>query len=200
MEFLKHRDQLFTTRFARIIYFIPSANFDAHQEFIRKLKVVYPEIEIQTDVPKMNDIKGDRLPKLFIMDDLMNVVFNHPLMEETFSQNSHHHNLSIIFTTQNYFASSKNRTIIRQTNYKIIFNDPADKNLMRNISCKISGSMPGFLTKCFRTLEEIYPNDNFSYILIDSNAVSPLKKFQIRTRILPDTDGKIRPVCFFSDD
>lgn len=185
MEFLKHRNQLFTTSFARVIYFIPSVNIDAHQEFIRKLKSVYPQIEIQTDAPKINDIKADRLPKLFIMDDLMNVVFNDPFMEETFSQNSHHHNLSIIFTTQNYFASSKNRTIIRQTNYKIIFNDPSDKTLMRNISCQISGSMPQFLSKCFKTLEEVYPKDNFTYVLIDSNAMSSLKKFQVRTKITP---------------
>jgi adenosyl cobinamide kinase/adenosyl cobinamide phosphate guanylyltransferase len=200
LELLKHRNELFSTSFARIIYFVPSNNIDAHQEFIQKLKTVYPDLEIQTDLPKLSDIKGDRLSKLFIMDDLMNVVFNHPMMEEVFSQNSHHQNLSIIFTTQNYFASSKNRTIIRQTNYKIIFNDPSDKTLMRNISCQISGSMPQFLSRCFKTLEEFYPKDNFSYILIDSNAVSPLKKFQVRSKILPESDGKIRPVCFFSED
>ena len=185
LDLLKHRNELFTTSFSRVIYFVPSNNLEAHQDFIQKLKSVYPHIEIQTDLPKMSDIKGDKLSKLFIMDDLMNIVFNHPLMEETFSQNSHHQNLSIIFTTQNYFASSKNRTIIRQTNYKIIFNDPSDKTLMRNISCQISGLMPQFLSKCFKTLEDFYPKDNFSYILIDSNAMSSLKKFQVRTKIIP---------------
>lgn len=130
----------------------------------------------------------------------MNLVFNDATMEETFSQNSHHHNLSIIFTSQNYFASSKNRTIIRQTTYKIIFNDPSDKTLMRNISCQISPSMPQFLSRCFKTLEQYFPEDQHSYILIDSHYQSPLKKLNVRSKVLPSSDNKIRPICFFPED
>lgn len=64
---LKHRQELFSTSFSRVIYFVPSHNLDAHQNFIAKLKSVFRDLEVQTDLPKSSDIKGDRLPKLFIL-------------------------------------------------------------------------------------------------------------------------------------
>jgi len=130
----------------------------------------------------------------------MDQIFGNPIMEDVFSQNSHHYNCSIIFTSQNYFSSSKNLTIVRQTNYKIIFNDISDKTLLRNISCKIAPSMPSFLSKCFKTLEQYFPTDNYHYILIDSNPESPMKKLAFRSKILPGSDNIIRPICFFPED
>jgi len=130
----------------------------------------------------------------------MDQIFGNQAMEDVFSQNSHHYNISIIFTTQNYFSTSRNLTIVRQTNYKIIFNDISDKTLLRNISCKISPSMPSFLSKCFKTLEEFFPEDNYPYILIDSNPESSMKKLAYRSNILPGPDKKIRPICFFPED
>ena len=66
-QLMQHKQELFTTSFARVIYFVPASNLDAHQDFIAKLKSVFRDLEIQTDLPKTSDIKGDRLPKLFIL-------------------------------------------------------------------------------------------------------------------------------------
>jgi hypothetical protein len=169
---------------------------NAYPDFFPQLKLVCPEIEFQTDLPQEKDINGDRLPKLFILDDLMDEVFNDPRMADTFSKSSHHHSLSIIFTLQNYFHTAKNLTIVRQCSYQVIFDNPSDKTLLRNISCKITPSLPQFLTKCFKILEHYFPDDDFLYILIDSKKKSPMKKLRIRSKVLPGPDGKIRPICF----
>jgi hypothetical protein len=117
-----------------------------------------------------------------------------PAMLETFTQHSHHYNSSIIFTTQNYFAPSKDRTLIRQTNYKIIFNDPSDQTLIRNISSKIGS--PKFLNLCFKRLQELFPAEKYLYLLIDSSKESQLSQMQVRSNIFP-VDGKVKPICFF---
>lgn len=124
---MRFHNELFSTKFSRVIFYLPSAHFNAYTSYIDKLKIAYPEIEIQTDIPKLADLRSDHLPKLFILDDLMAQIFGNSSMEEVFSQNSHHYNFSIVFTSQNFFSSSKNLTIVRQTTYKIIFNDLSDQ-------------------------------------------------------------------------
>jgi hypothetical protein len=46
-------------------------------------------------------------------------------------------------------------------------------------------------------VEELFPEENYPYLLIDSNKKSLLKKMQVRTNILPDENGAIKPICFF---
>jgi hypothetical protein len=131
---------------------------------------------------------------------MFELILDSEVMINTFSQYSHHYNCSIIFTTQNYFAPSKQKTIVRQCNYKVFFNDRADQILIRNISCQITPTRPQFLSQCFKNLEQFFPNENYLYILIDSSKQSLLKKLPFRSKIFPDSDGIIRQVCFFPDD
>lgn len=196
LEILRHRDALFDTKFHRIIYYLPNSHQHAHEEFIKKLKQVCPNLEVMFELPLPHDIKENLLPKLFLMDDLMGPILNTAYMEQFFSHDSHHYNCSVFFTLQNYYSSSKSKTVLRQTTYKILFNDPGDHILMRNISCQIAPTKPQFLTTCFQNLQPRF-EDQQHYILIDSHPKSEMKQMPVRTKIFPDESNQITPICFF---
>jgi hypothetical protein len=118
-------------------------------------------------------------------------------MQNFFANEVHGWNTSVIYTVQNYFPEKKDSTIIRQTHYKIIFNDVSDEALIANISQKFS-RRSSFLTECFEKLEKCYPDEKRHYICIDSHFKSPgnsLKLF-IKSHIFPGEDNKIRPIFF----
>jgi len=119
-------------------------------------------------------------------------------MEETFTKNSHHNGCSVIFTTQNFFSSTKSKTLIRNCNYKVFFDNPSDRVLLRTISCQITPQNPNFFFQIFKELEEIDPSNSFNYILVDGHTGSAMRKLNVRSNIFPEADGEIRPLCFFS--
>jgi len=168
-----------------------------HHQTFEKMKEFFPSIEYCLDLPKASEILMDNLPKLVIMDDLSSKILRDPFMENVFIQHSHHNSCSMVFTTQNYFAQSKNKTIIRQCNYKVIFQSPTDMVLLRHISCQLKPDDANFLSKVFEELEQLFPDDNYKYILIDGEPKSLMKRFRVRTHIFPDSNGKIEPICFF---
>ena len=132
---------------------------------------------------------------LLLIDDQMVDLLNSPFMETFFCATSHHFNNSIFFTLQNYYSSSRSKTILRQCIYKIIFNDPGDRILIRNISCAVSPNAQ-FLSKCFKMLEQKFPSD-LHYLLIDTNPRSAMKQMVVRSRIFPNSSNQIKPICFF---
>lgn len=195
---IKNREQLITTNFYRVLLCVPSLNSTSYENLYQEIKEEIPQLEFILDLPKPSDIRGDSLPKLVILDDLIMQIINNPFIEELFCQLSHHNSCSIIYTTQNFFSSSRTKTIMRNTNYKVLFKDRSDKLSMRNIGIQIAPEMPNFLNFCFKELEKFFPHDVYRYILIDSHSQSPLQHFFVRSHIFPDkTSNKIRPVCFF---
>jgi len=168
-----------------------------HHATFEKMKEYYPNLEYCLDLPKPSEILADNLPKLLIMDDLSSKILRTPFMEDLFIQHSHHQSCSIIFTTQNYFESSKNKTVIRQCNYKVIFQSPSDMVLLRHISCQVKPDDANFLIKVFEKLEQLFPDDGYRYILIDGEPKSKMKHLRIRTNIFRNSEGVIEPLCFF---
>lgn len=128
----------------------------------------------------------------------MNTIFANKFMEEMFIQNSHHNSCSIMFTSQNFFSSSKTKTIIRQCTYKVFFDNPSDRVLLRAISCQVAPENPNFLLQIFKLLEQYDPHNTFNYVLVDGNPQSVMRKLNVRSNIFPEKDGIIRPLCFFT--
>jgi hypothetical protein len=199
MKMIEHRKTLFTTHFSRIMYCIPAHNADLHQEFFNKLKAMCPEMELVLGLPTPNQVKSDTLPKLLLIDDLVKQLFADPFIEQCFVQNSHHQGCSIAFCTQNYYESSKSKTIVRQCNYKVFFNSNCDKTLLRNIGGEIEPNRPQILIEAFKLLKKQNPNDKHKYILIDGDSQTATPDFCIKTDIFP-VNGVIRPICFVLSD
>jgi len=167
-----------------------------HHETFEKMKQ-YFNVEYCLDLPKPSEIMFDNLPKLIIMDDLAQKMLSSPFMEDLFSQHSRHNSCSVIFTSQNYFSNSKSKIIIRNCNYKVVFQSPADLVLLRNIACQIKPDDANFLIKIFELLDQTYPTVSHKYILIDGEPKSFMKLFRTRTNIFPNSSGRIEPICFY---
>jgi len=200
VKMIQHREQLFSTKFHRILYCVPSKMSQIHHHIFEEIKSFFPEAEFHLDLPKADVIVGDNLPKLIILDDMMQQIFTSRFMEDVFIQHSHHSSCSIIFTSQNFFSNSKDKTIVRQCNYKIIFQSPSDLVLLRHISCQLKPDDSNFLIKIFDSLEKLFPHDDFKYVLVDGEPRSKMKQLRVRTHILPNSEGRIEPLCFFSSE
>jgi hypothetical protein len=122
-------------------------------------------------------------------------MLNDPFMNRTMTQSSHQKNVSIIFTSQNYYEKSSTKTIIRQCNYKVFFN--MEKALLSKIGGQIEPVKPSMLVDCFQMLQKAFPRDKHRYILIDTDNESAMPQFGVRSKIFPDPDGEIRPLVFF---
>lgn len=168
-----------------------------HQQFYKQLKTIFPQIELITGLPKMNEIDQDKLPKLILLDDLMGEIFDSPSMCALFTQISHHASISIIFTSQNYFDTGSKKTIMRNCNYKIVFKDPTDQGVLHSIGRAMVPKQPNFLNTCFDSLKHYFPAAKCPYLLIDGAADETMEGIYFRTNIFPDDDLTIRPICFF---
>jgi len=199
LEILRYRNQLFTTNYDAIYYCLPESIFQTSQGFINELRKVCPDIRIIEGEPQLSLLRGNTLPTLFILDDLMSQIFSNKQNEDLFTQSSHHFSNSVIYTSQNYFNSKRDQTIIRNLSYKIIFFKNVELRYMREISSQFSTD-PKFLTNCFSLLnkQETPLELNRKFILVDQHPQSPMAQFPIRGMILPGFDGQIRPLLFTS--
>ncbi len=197
---IKFREQVFTTRFSKIFCVVPSNPSQLHTDIFDEMRSSCPNIEMVMGIPKdlLREILCDGLPKLVMFDDIMSLIFENKFMEGLFLQFSHHNSCSVIFTSQNFYCSSKNKNIMRQLTYKVIFNTlRTDQILLRSLGCLQKCENPNFLIEIFQTLENRFPLNNYLYIVIDSVPHSIMKNMHFRTNVFPNEDGSSTPLCFF---
>jgi hypothetical protein len=128
----------------------------------------------------------------------MDTLFNNPLLLQLFIKDVHGYTTSVIFTLQNFYPQQKDKTIMRNTNYKVIFHDCSDQTLMGNISKQIAPKRSTFIAECFKILQQNYPDEKYRYIVVDSHPKSALKDLElfIKANIMPQKDNVIRPIFF----
>jgi len=182
-----------------VVYCLPQDMLHLHHKYIDELKSYFPQLEIIGGLPKASNMFGDKLPKLIIMDDLMTDLFKDPGMTDLFSRHSRHNNISLIFTTQNFYDNGSTKTIVRQCNVQVIFDNPMDKVLTRSIGSAITTQQPDFLNNCFQSLRHFFPEEKYPYILIDGSASKKMNDIMFRSHIFPDESNDIQPICFFQN-
>lgn len=195
-QLIKFREQIFDKKFHRIIYCFPENLSEIANPFIDKLKEEYPSLEINLGVPKVTTLglNSDLRHSLLLIDDLFQQCANSADISEIFTVLSHHLFISIVITSQNLFAKAKyGLNISRNATTKVIFEDKGD-NLCLNILSRRIFSNSNILQNAFDWLKE---NTNERYLVIDCSPLSHLpKKLQLRSRIFPMDDSKIRPIFF----
>ena len=116
---------------------------------------------------------------LAIFDDLMAECSKNPLITDFFTKKSHHENISVIFITQNFFHSGKERVnFTKNATYLAIFNSPLDQATPYALAKKL---MP----QNQKTFIEIYNHaidKPHGYLFIDGHQKTP-KKAMFRTDI-----------------
>ena len=200
LELIKNRAQVYDKTFERIIYALPEDSIHLHQTFLETLRTVYPQIEIVEGLPNIQELhlKDDNVPKLLVIDDMMQNTFGSKSMLDLITKDSHHSNCSLIVTCQNIFLPTKyGRTFVRNCSEKVIFFDKTDANQLSILSRQIFPRFPYFLQDCFDWIFS-KTNNPLKYILIDSSALSHLPYNAIvRTSIFPENDGVVRMRLFF---
>jgi hypothetical protein len=200
INMIKHRNELFTAKFTRIIYCQPESLSRSTNDIFEQIKSSVPFAELIYDLPKINELQleTNNSPCLLVIDDLMSSFLNSNEMSQLLSIHVHHANITCIFTLQNYFHPSRfGKTMIRNVHYRILFYNRIEQCELRHISMQITPSYPNFLTSCFMFLQKHYPSTYSQYILIDGHSQSKMADMHIRSNIFPDTNGEFRPIIFF---
>jgi len=205
VKLLQHKDLLFAVDFDKIFYFTPESLFIRHNVIFDRLKQFYPQILHISGLPDVIKLHltHDRMPKLLIIDDLMNEFLSSEAMVQLLSVEVHHFNISVIFTLQNFYAPSKfGKTIARNVNYQVLFYNRMDLRETRNISLQIS-TQPNFLIESFEFLLKEFPSDS-PYIIIDAHFRNKHKHLFVKSHIFPTNefnlkskDNELKPIFFF---
>jgi len=77
------------------------------------------------------DLDGDhyfdpRIRNVIVLDDLISIAAKDPRINDLFTEESHHWNLSVVTLNQNLFFG-KDLTQRRNCHYLVLFNNPVDR-------------------------------------------------------------------------
>jgi hypothetical protein len=122
VELIKHRDKVFSRQFSKVIYSIPDKNMDVNADVIKALQESFPNLQVETEFSTPE--KWGLIPNfqkeniLICIEDQYARLSASKDFSELLTIHSHHHNISVICSTQNYFTNSKiSTTLLRQYTY-----------------------------------------------------------------------------------
>lgn len=169
MELIRGRDQIFTQPLERIVFCTAEETIHTKSEYFEELRQIYPEVEIYPGLPNLMTLgltSENETNKCLILDDLMHQVMGSKDMMDLFTTFSHHHNISVIYSSQNIFHQEKHAsTIKRQATELVCFENKIDIKYLRNLSSLFSLNTK-FLHSCFEKLRQICAPGEPQYILI----------------------------------
>ena len=157
------------------------------QEKFNDLKRQQPLVEFNEGLPNI-DLFDPKEVNVLILDDLMQQCGNTASICEIFTVDSHHKNISVFFLTQNLFPPEKYaRTISRNCNYVIVFDNPRDRSQIINFAKQMFPSNTNFLTESF---QDIINCRSYGYLFLDLTQHpvygTSRNPFRVQTGICPD--------------
>jgi len=76
---IKYRKEIMVTDYDRVIYCMPPENYQRKMDFVEKLRMEFPNLELILGLPKESEISQNGLPKLLIMGDYYNNKYLHQI-------------------------------------------------------------------------------------------------------------------------
>jgi len=144
-----------------------------------------PDVQFTDGLPNFEELKSDKLiPKILILDDMMQEMKGDFRLNEIFTRGSHHWNLSIIHIVQNLFFNGI-RTSRINSQYLILMKNPSDRLQIKNLGRQL---FPG--SKHFEEAFEDATSKPYGYLLIDLTQTTP-ENMRLRSNILPEDKGMI---------
>ena len=137
------------------------------------------------------DSLDNSIPKLLILDDLMDVLNSKEgqKIADIFTKHSHHKNISIFLITQNIFQKgSHNRVCQLNCHYQILFNNPRDKTQIRFLSRQMypAPGQSSFMVQAFEDAVSV----KYSPLIVDLKQQTE-DILRLRTGIFPDENTYI---------
>jgi hypothetical protein len=124
------------------------------------------------------EILADK-PHIIVIDDLMNQLGSDPALADLFTKGSHHHNISVIFITQNMFhKGNQMRNISLNCHYYIFLKNPRDKTQIQYFARQIYPNKSKFLINAYEDATSV-PH---GYLKLDLTQSTP-DNYRVRTRI-----------------
>ena len=170
---IEYKDQMFVDSPKKILYC-----FGAWQPMFERFD---GKIEFHEGLPSdmlINEF-ADGHHHLFIIDDLIELAVQSSQVQNLFTKNSHHKNLTVIYINQNMFCKGKYaRNLSINTQYMILFRSPRDV-----LQISALGAQVGLR----KALVEAYldcTNTNFGYLVLDLSP-NPTNKYKLKTNIFP---------------
>jgi hypothetical protein len=201
-NFVKFREDIFTSKFHRIVYSEPHSLSSRNNDFFSRLQKEFPQIERCYGLPNLVQLNltHNTLPCLILIDDQMNEVLSSEEMLNLATKNVHHFNLSVCITIQNYFQTNRFRqSFVKNCQYRFFFFNRIDLRELNLISSQIANS-PKFFASNFEFLYKRFPDVHSHYLLIDGQFNSEAKQLWCRTSIFPQVKGgPIEPIIFLKN-
>ncbi len=172
---LEQAPRAFNKQFRKIVYCYGEwqPSFDTIQ---RQLGV-----EFHHGLPEnVTDLFGPHdTPGLLVMDDLMDQMER---VVRVFTQESHHHDITTVFLTQNLFPPNKHaRTISLNTHYIVLFKNPRDCLGVQMLAQQAFPGRVPYVMDSFKQATEA-PH---GYLLLDFHPSTP-DTCRLRSHILPN--------------
>ena len=201
-KLIENRESIFAESFGRIIYCQPETLAHRPNPIFNQILKTFPRAELLSGLPVLSKLHldlGSLQPSLIVIDDQMNAFLSSEEMVHLLTVDCHHKSISVIYSLQNYFSQSRHhgKTLMRNTNYKVLFFNRTDLTELRSISMQIVPKNANFLESCFQFLFRTFPTDESHYILVDGHFRSRVPQFFIRTHLFRDANNVTRPIIFF---
>ena len=203
---LENSDKFFSSvTFNYACYFYPEHGLTASRKvYCERLTRALPCMECAEGLPDVLDLINQEGNKLIIIDDLYDKAVNSSFINDLMTVHSHHANISIIFTAQNYFSKGQySKTFQRNYTDTILFDAKLERLALEIISRQVFPGISRFLPRIMEWLR-INVKSNFErYVLIESNPQSQLpEKLRVRSHIIPhlNTDNENYQLVFIAPD
>jgi hypothetical protein len=130
-------------------------------------------------LPVMEDLEDTGLPKLVVIDDMMNNTNQNVV--DLFTKGCHHCNISVFYITQNIFHQGRGqRDISLNAHYLVCFKNPRDKAQIRHLATQIWPDNPRFIQEAYADAT----SEPHGYLLMDLKQDTP-DEYRFRTKIFP---------------
>ena len=173
---------LLLTRNARIDAHIPKVRYCyAHwQEKYENMKYQTDGISFHQGLSSSDEIE-EMSDGLIVIDDLVNDAVKDASMLSTFTEGSHHKNISIVFIMQNIFhKGSHTRTMSINTQYIVFFKNPRDEQQIQTLARQVFGRNSEKLMSFYRQ----ETNKLFWIFILVRRSVNEFGKTTIRYSML----------------
>jgi hypothetical protein len=180
-KLLKHKKEMIFPKVHEVIWYHGQS-----QKYHETIKDENPDIQFVKGFPIMADF-DDEIPKLIIIDDLMNTTDGSDVMTDLFTKGAHHTNTSVIYIVQNIFNKKRDhRTVSLNAHYMVIMKNPRDNVQIAHLGRQMYPGNGSFIQDCYMDATD----KPYGYLFIDFKQETP-QLVRVRREIFPDEHNYI---------
>jgi len=172
-KLLENENGILHSDFTRVVYLrgVPTGSEARLQEKFGANLIIFDGIpDEQVLLPICRPKDGENI--ILVIEDLDEQACQSPLISKFYTAYSHHLSCSVVFSTQNFFRSGRERlNLVRNCTHLILFPINLDETVIRLIAQKIYPKNPVALVELFEQITSV----PYSHLSIWTNCPKELK-------------------------